>query len=465
MDETKIRKRLRQFGHERVLEMLDRLADEKKAETLEEIAGLDLQHVQNLASLIGTPPTDISFSDVKPPKVERVPLSQKQQRAERGAVRLGAKALKGDRVVALTVAGGHGTRLGYDHPKGTYPISPIRNLCLFGLFAEQILAARRTYGCRLPWFIMNSPSTAEETRHHFEEHNYYGLGADNVHFFCQDTNPILDEDGGLLLTPEGRLLRGPDGHGGTFNALQKSGLTELMRENGWDLISYFQVDNPLATVADPRFIGHHVKKGAEFSCKVVPKRSPDEGLGLAVLKDSHPAIVEYVDVPDEVASARSPSGKLRFTFGSIAIHILSLPFVERIIDMVDGLPWHVAEKQYDVLDPETGRAAPAECHKFERFVFDALPMASECAFVEVRRDTEFAPVKTAEGDDSPATAKTMMQRMWLQWVRSTGVRVDSPRDLAQPVIEISPLFAADAEELRSRVESDWRPELPLLLVP
>jgi UDP-N-acetylglucosamine/UDP-N-acetylgalactosamine diphosphorylase len=465
--QSEVPRLLAEHRQEHLLRWLDSLSGEERSRLLEDLARLDYARIEDFRSLINTPPTDISFSDVAPPRVERVPLTEAQQTAEQRVIRLGRKALKADRVAALTVAGGQGTRLRYDQPKGTYPISPVRKLCFFGLFAEQILAARRRYGCRMPWFVMTAASNDGAIRSHFEGNAFFGLGSDTVHFFTQRSNPILDTEGRLLLAEKDRLLTGPDGHGGVFEALRLSGLLELAREGGWDLISYFQVDNPLVIVADPRFLGHHLRRGADFSCKVVPKRDPGEGLGLAVRKSSRAAIVEYLEVPEYAAVQRAPSGKLRFTYGNIAIHIMSVPFIERVVQQQDVMPWHVARRQYEVLDAN-GHKAPSEpegCCKFERFVFDALPLADDCAFVEVRRDTEFAPVKNATGVDSPDMARSLMQRKWLQWIRSAGVTVGAPKDLSQPVVEISPLFASDEEELKERIEPGWEPSFPLVLEP
>ncbi|MHC4591597.1 MAG: UTP--glucose-1-phosphate uridylyltransferase, partial [Planctomycetota bacterium] len=439
--DRRVLRQLHEHGQNRVLEWLDELDDAARVRLMQQLAELDFERLARLRELIGVPPTDIGFLDVSPAPIERIPLRADQREAERRIEQLGQQALEADRVAALTVAGGQGTRLQYDHPKGMYPVTPIRKQSLFELFAEQILAARRRYGCALPWLIMTSPTNDAETRQFFETNGFFHLGPDCVHFFVQQTNPILDGGGRLLLAGEDELLVGPDGHGGAFAALATSGLLEVLRKGGWDIISYFQVDNPLVTVADRRFIGHHLHKGADFSCKVVPKRDPDEGLGLVVMKGDRPAIIEYTDVPEDVAETRLPSGQLYLRYGSIAVNIIDVPFCERVAQQEDSLPWHVARKQYEVIGGNGGKVRmPLEsCYKFERFIFDALSLADECAFVEVRRDDDFAPVKNAEGTDSPGTARELMQRRWLHWLQAAGVAVNVPTNLDSPVVEISPL--------------------------
>ncbi len=466
-EEQRVMQSLQEHGQGHVLRRLEKLPADGRERLLEQLAGVDFERLEDFRELVQTPPTEISFSAISPAPVRRLPLTPSERKSEERIVRLGAEALSADRVAACTVAGGQGTRLHYDHPKGMYPVSPIRRASLFQLFAEQILAARRRYGCRMPWLIMTSPSNDAETREFFAENDHFGLGAESVHFFVQGSNPIITEEGELLLAEEDRLLTGPDGHGGTFDALSRAGLFDVLRAGGWDLISYFQVDNPLVTVADQRFIGHHLAKDADFSCKVVPKRAPEEGLGIAVLRAGKPVVVEYIDVPPDTAAQRLPSGQLVYLYGSIAIHIISVPFAERVGTNRTALPWHLARKQYEIVDEEGHKALapPKSCCKFECFIFDALALADDCAFVEVRRDTEFGPVKNAEGEDSPQTARRLMQRMWLEWLIEAGALPSMPADVPEGMIEVSPLFAASAEELKERIEPGLQVEFPLLLEP
>jgi len=464
--EEAVLRRTREGGQEHVLRWLDELDEGDRSAFVRQLAELDFDRIAKFRKLISTPPTQLNFDEVEPAPVHQLPLLPAQRKMEERVTALGVQALSAGRVSALVVAGGQGTRLGYDHPKGMYAIAPITDKSLFELFAEQIRAARMKYDCPLPWLVMTGEANDAETRAFFDDHDFFQLGRETVHFFAQASNPILDADGRLLLAEKGKILTGPGGHGGTFNALARSGLLEMLRADGHDLISYFQVDNPLVRVADPRFLGYHLARDADFSCKVVPKRDPTEGLGIAILQAGRPMVAEYTDVPDDVAAQRAPSGRLRFLYGSIAIHTIDVPFAERIAQH-DALPWHIARKQYRIVDDggRTALSAPNTCYKFERFIFDALAWADRCAFVEVQRNSEFGPVKNAQGQDSPASARHLMQRSWLQWLQAAGVSVEIPRHFQKPMIEISPLYAADAEELKDRIEPGWQPEFPLLLDP
>ena len=363
-----------------------------------------------------------------------------------------------------TVAGGQGRRFDYKPPKGIYPITPVLKKSLFQVHAEKILAARRRYGCRMPWLIMVSPFNEAETRAFFGQHSYFGLGAGSVHFFAQPVNVILGADGRMLMEEKFHVLTGPDGHGGVFEALARSGLLPTLQEDGFDLVSYFQVDNPLVTIADEHFLGHHLAGQAEFSSKVVRKREALERLGAAALRSGRPAIIEYSDLPEAMATERLPSGELKYLYGSIAVHVVDVAFARRVAEQGLSLPWHIARRQYEVVDAQ-GRKAnsdPKGCYKFERFVFDCMPYAEACAFVEVERADEFAPVKTQQGPDSPPTAQAMMGAQWLRWLKEAGADVSA---LHGPYaeLEIGPLFATSAEELKSRLPPACRLLPPVVL--
>jgi len=450
---------LRESAQEHIADWLDKLTDAERDKLIGQLDRQDFARVAQFARLLAAPPDKADLAGMEPAEVDRLADD------EQDVIALGEDALRADRVAVVAVAGGQGTRLQYDHPKGMYPITPLTHKSLFAHFAEKLHAARRRYGCRLPWLIMTSPTNNAETQEFFEANDYFGLGAESVRFFIQRVNPILDADGRLLLDERDELLVGAGGHGGTFAALADAGIPATLAAQGHDLISYFQIDNALVTVADPRFIGYHLKRDAAFSCKVIPKRNATEGLGLAVLLDGRPAVAEYSDVDDDVQAETLPDGELRFLFGSIGIHIIDVAFVERVVQS-DALPWHIARKTYEHLDADGTKVMSAKkaCVKFERFIFDALELVERCAFVEVCRETEFAPVKNAEGDDSPAVTRRMMQQEWLEWLHEAGAVFDMPGDLDEKsLIEISPLYAATAAELKARIKRGHCVHLPLIL--
>ncbi|MEF8788294.1 MAG: UTP--glucose-1-phosphate uridylyltransferase [Planctomycetota bacterium] len=465
MDEQSIKEKAQKHDQEHVLDWLDELEGEKRDNLLRQLSKVNFERVTEMGSLIGAEHEDIDFSSIEPAPVEKLPRNRREEEREEPIIQSGTEALEADRVACLTVAGGQGTRLKYDGPKGEFPITPVQGKSLFQVHAEKIRAVRRNFGCTLPWFIMTSTENHEPTQEFFEENDYFGLEPETVHFFPQKMQPILGESGELLRKGEDELLLGPGGHGRTFHALHDSGALQALEDGGWDLLSYFQVDNPLVPVADERFLGHHIEKNAEFSCKVIPKRDPEEGLGIVVEKDGHPAVIEYIEVPREIAEQTDSSGQLRFLYGSIAVHMIDVHFVRRMVDEDLHLPWHVAEKEYEVVKGhgDSRERSLETCYKFEQFIFEALPHADDCAFVEVAREHEFSPVKNAEGEDSPRTARRMMTELWADWLEQAGVDVRNAEGEVKYDLEISPLFARSAAELKQHLPRNWTPGDPIVL--
>ena len=332
-------------------------------------------------------------------------------------------------VALIVVAGGSGTRLGFDGPKGTFPIGPVSSASLFQIHAEKIVALGRRHGRPLPLYVMTSPENHAATIAFFEANHRFEI--EHVRFFTQGRMPAVNRDAGkVLLAAKDRVALSPDGHGGTLAALAAPGpdgspsCLQEMRQRGIQTLFYFQVDNPLVQIADPAFLGLHRQADAEMSFKVIERLSPDEKLGVVVLVDGRPEVIEYSDLPPELASLREPDGRLSLWAGSIAIHVLELPFIERIVGG-HHLPFHRAIKKVPYVD-ETGRLInPAEPNgvKFEQFIFDALPQARRWAIVETDRGSEFEPLKNAVGQDSPATVHQRMSDLFGNWLEQAGATI------------------------------------------
>ncbi len=284
------------------------------------------------------------------------------------------------------------------------------------------------------------------------------MPAAEVSFFCQGSMPALDlHTGKLLLEAPGRLFLSPDGHGGTLMALASSGLLEKLRSRGVEHLSYFQVDNPLVKAADPVFLGHHLAARAEVSSKTVAKRSPKEKVGVFATVDGRCCLVEYSDLPEKLAEQTDEHGRLLLWAGSPAIHLFEVGFLERMTRDPEGIPFHVARKKVACLGADGRRIEPAteNALKFERFIFDVLPKAQRWTVVETRREEEFAPLKNATGEDSPATVERLMSSLAAEWIERAGGRVRRHPDGSPAVaVEISPLFALDTEELAAKLPPD-----------
>jgi UDP-N-acetylglucosamine/UDP-N-acetylgalactosamine diphosphorylase len=360
----------------------------------------------------------------------------------------GEAALRAGRVAAFTVAGGQGTRLGFDGPKGTFPVTPVKHHSLFQVFAEKIQAAGSRYGRPLHWFIMTSHQNHEATLAYLEENRHFGLDSGRVHLFRQGRMPAVDFSGKIMLETPGSLALSPDGHGGSLRALDRSGALDLMASEGIDTLSYFQVDNPLVRCVDPAFIGWHLTRGSEMSSKTVRKAYPEEKLGHFCMRRGKLVVIEYSDLPVSYQRETDPkTGELRYGAGSIAIHLLDREFVRRMASGAGELPFHRADKKIATVDAKGAAVRPDKANgvKFELFVFDALPSAKRPLVVETDRSDDFSPVKNAEGVDSPATCLADQLRQFTRWLKGAGVAVATdPTGLPGFNLEVSPLFGYDA---------------------
>lgn len=352
--------------------------------------------------------------------------------------RLGVRSLKKGQVAMLTVAGGMGTRLGFDGPKGLVPVTPITQKTLFQVFAEKLKALQQVYKKPVHWLIMTSEETDRDTRKAFEEQGWYDLNY--VHFFKQGACPAFTENGLCAIQADGSVHYYPDGHGGVFKALDRSGLLKFLRQSGIKYIHYFQVDNPLVYLADVQFLGLHIYKKSEFSTKVVEKVSPEEKVGVFVNVNGALRLVEYSEMPKALTHQQSPEGRLAFRWGNTAIHLLNLDFVERCAKL--DLPYHKAHKKIQSWDVQIGEEKTALGIKWEQFIFDALPYAKNPLLYEIKRSEEFSPVKNAQGPDSLETCLNDQILRWKSWLKKLKETIDLPVKMFQnSPVEISSFFA------------------------
>lgn len=439
-------------GQGQVFKFWDQLNGSEQDALLQQAREIDLAEISRLNDTLlrgdaGVEPR--GYSGLQPAPYIAHPSNGGDPDAWNEATAVGESALRVGRVAALVVAGGQGTRLGFDKPKGIFPVTPIRQKSLFRVFAEKIKAAENRYRTRLPWFIMTSPINHADTIGFFRENDHFGLSAERVHFFRQGRMPAVDLKGKILLSGKGSIAMSPDGHGGSLPALVRSGATNLMVANGIDLISYFQVDNPLCKVFDPAFIGFHVLREADMSSKMIPKAYAEEKMGVFCRRNEKTVVIEYSDLPADLMHARDAQGNLRFLSGSIAIHLFSLEFIEKMgaaNPSSPGLPFHLAQKVIPTLDADGNFYRPDSPNgvKFERFVFDALPFCGESVVVETRRANDFSPVKNRQGQDSPKTSAEDQMKEFASWLEAAGETVAKADDgVPFHPIEVSPLFGYD----------------------
>jgi UDP-N-acetylglucosamine/UDP-N-acetylgalactosamine diphosphorylase len=401
---------------------------------------------------------------------------------------LGETALRAGRVAAFTVAGGQGTRLGYDGPKGTFAVTPLRQKTLFQVFAEKIKAAGLRYGRPLHWFIMTSHANHAQTEEFFVANRFFGLEKGRVHFFRQGRMPAVTYEGKIMLETRSSLALSPDGHGGSLRALDRSGALDLMKAEGVDTLSYFQVDNPLVRCIDAAFIGFHLGAGSEMSSKMVPKAYAEEKVGHFCLQDGRIVVVEYSDMPVSMQRETNADGSLRYSAGSIAIHLIDREFARRMAGGHYGkpetgdlkpespeatsaarvsrfksqvsapapapaLPFHRADKKIATVDAAGRPVKPDQANgvKFEMFVFDAIPSARNSIVIETARADDFSPVKNAEGLDSPQTCTDDQLRQFARWLKGAGAAIETGATGRPKItVEVSPLFGYDAETFAER---------------
>lgn len=453
---------LEAVGQSHVLGWFDQLDLGSQTKLLSQIESIDWPEVGQLVKTHVLEKPDFELGgDIQPaPWYPNDPGEElKAKYAE--AWQLGRTLVGGGKVAGFTVAGGQGTRLGWPGPKGTFPATPIRKLPLFACFAEYIQNVQRRYDTVVPWYVMTSPINDAATRAFFEESDYFGLDPRHVMLFPQQMMPAIDmKTGKVLLEQKDSIAMSPNGHGGSLKALYTSGAITDMLKRGVEQISYTQVDNPMVRVIDPLFIGLHAMDDAEMSSKMLPKRDPFEKLGNFCIIDGKMTVIEYSDLPDDLAVQRDENGQLRFLAGSIAIHAIRVDFVQRLGSEPGGfaLPKHRAEKKVPYLDFDSGQIiSPDEANavKLEMFVFDALPLAERTVILETSRVEEFSPVKNATGADSLSTSLHDQVRRAAEWLEDAGIEV--PRDANGVVacaIEISPLYALNAQQLAQRVPGD-----------
>lgn len=464
--------RLNRHGQQQLLKWWDGLTPDGRKRLAAEIEAIDFEQLDRLLQdVMGDDgAAAAAVRDVRPIEVARLPQTDGERVAWRRAAEVGGDVLEAGEVAVVLVAGGSGTRLGFDGPKGTYPIGPVSSASLFQIHAEKIAAMGRRHGRSLPLYVMTSPENHQTTVDFFAAHDQFGLK--HVRFFVQGSMPAVDrKTGRILLAEPDRVALSPNGHGGALTALAAPGpegapsCLDEMRGRGVRTLYYFQVDNPLARIADPAFLGLHRQAEAEMSFKVVERLHPGEKLGVVVLVDGRPQVIEYSDLSPELAARRAPEGHLELWAGSIAVHLLELPFVERLT-AEHRMPFHRAVKRVPFVDDSGRIVAPAEPNgvKFEQFIFDALPQSRRWAIVETVRAAEFEPLKNAEGPDSPATVHQRMSNLFGAWLEQAGAEVPRRADGSVAVpIEISPRFALDAAELKSKIRPGFVVDQPLYL--
>ena len=445
--------RLAPYAQSHVLQYWDKLTPEGQEKLSDQIFDCDFDQLRQLFEQKESANQwdDLAKKASVPPAITLANFAD--EKSYDAAWQTGAELLERGKVGMIITAGGQGSRLGFDHPKGMFPIGPVSDVTLFQIFFEKVMARANQFGSKVPIYIMTSPPTHEETIEFLEAENYFGMHPQDVKIFCQGTMPAVDHEGKLLLSDVGEIFASPDGHGGALLALKKSGALDDMQRRGVEHVFYGQIDNPLVQVCDPALLGYHAKSKSEMTSQVVRKTDPLQKVGNVISVGGVVQIIEYSDLSESFARETRADGKLKLWAGSIAVHIFKTDFFLRMSETADSLPFHRAHKKVAFIDAKGKQVEPDDNNaiKFEKFIFDLLPSAKNAIICEVDPADGFCAVKNAP----PATAETpehvkkAISDLHTRWFNEAGV------DVADGVtVEISPLFAPDAKVLKERIVED-----------
>ena len=321
----------------------------------------------------------------------------------------GLEAIRAGKVGAVMLAGGQGSRLGFEKPKGTFNIGLTRELYIFECLIGNLLEVTNAAGAFVPLFIMTSAENDSDTREFFEQHNYFGYDSSYVWFFVQEQFPATDTDGRLLLAGPGKIATAPNGNGGWYASMEKNGMLDVIRERGIEWLNVFAMDNVLQRIADPCFVGAVIASGMASGAKVVAKTAPDEKVGVICLEDGRPSIVEYYEMTDEMRSRREPDGTLSYNYGVILNYLFRVDKLDETLHV--RLPLHKALKKLRYMTEDGRMIVPEEpnAFKFETLALDMVKLQENCLAYEVDRSREFAPIKNKTGVDSVDTARALLR--------------------------------------------------------
>ncbi len=393
---------VRRHGQEHLLQYYGELEEEGKKKLLDQIARLDWGLLDLLKSRKSTEASKGHLEPLGALEVDEI------ERRRDYFESVGTKALQDGKTAAVLLAGGQGTRLGFDKPKGTFCIGVNRELYIFQCLIQNLMDVVRKVNAWVPLYIMTSEKNNEETIAFFEEHAYFGYHPDFVRFFKQEMAPSVGYDGKILMEGKDSISLSPNGNGGWFGSLQKAGYVEQMKEAGVEWITVFAVDNVLQRINDPAFIGAVIDSGAECGGKVVRKADPNERVGVLCLEDGRPSIVEYYEMTEDMIHLRDEKGNLLYNFGVILNYMFRIDRLEAIAGKT--MPIHIVEKKIPHLDESGALIKPKteNGYKFEALVLDMIHLMNSCCSYEVVREREFAPVKNLHGVDSVDTARALL---------------------------------------------------------
>ena len=400
-----VEKKLKKAGQEHLLKYYERITDDKKKENfLNSILTIDFDAINEIYLDSKKNITNKDFV-IEPIKfIDKEKIDEKEYAEYE---KLGKDIIKSGKLAVVTMAGGQGTRLGHTGPKGTFDLGLESHKSIFEILCDTLKSENERYGVSVPWYIMTSDENNAETVEFFEKHNYFGYNKGDIFFFTQSKLPMVDTNGKCLIDEKGNIKEAADGHGGIFKSILKSGALYDMQSRGIEWVFIGGVDNVLVKPVDPVLIGLSIKDNVDAAGKSIIKANPHEKVGIFCKRNGRPSVIEYSEISDELAEERLENGELKYAESHILCNLFSLNAINKIASI--DLPYHVAFKKTKYIDCD-GNLIVSEkpnAYKFESFIFDAFEKLDDLVVLRVKRENEFAPVKNAEGEDSPETARKL----------------------------------------------------------
>ena len=395
---------LKKYHQDGILKNYEKMSEEEKVKLLDQILTLDLEQIDELFK---NTQKEISFANDKIEPIEYVDKSKLSTEEYEKYEKIGIEAIKNGKYAVVTMAGGQGTRLGHNGPKGTFKLGLNPDKSIFEILADSLKESNDKYGVIIPWYIMTSRENNDQTEEFFKDNNYFGYEKSDITFFKQGELPMCSEDGKLLLDENNCIKEAADGHGGIFESMRRNGVIFDMQARGIEWAFIGPVDNVLVKMVDPILLGVVLDKKVQAGGKSVVKAYSKEKVGVFCKRNGKPGVVEYTEITDKLAEATNENGELIFFFFYINCNLFSVKAIEEISKR--KLPYHSAHKKAKYIDENGNLAVPEKpnAYKFESFIFDAFDMLDGMAILRVKREEEFAPVKNAEGNDSPETARKL----------------------------------------------------------
>ena len=401
MNYSEAMEKLKGCGQEHLLKYYDELTETEKSDLLEQIELTDFSVIEQGKNGAATQKGVIS-------PLESLELDAILEKKEEYTA-IGVEAIKAGKVAAVLLAGGMGTRLGSDDPKGMYNIGKTKDVYIFQRIVENLMDVVKAVEKDIYLFVMTSDKNHVKTVNFFEEHNYFGYKENYVKFFMQEMAPATDYEGKVYMESKCQISNSPNGNGGWFSTMKKWGILDIVHKEGIEYLNVFAVDNVLQRIADPCYVGAVIKHQVEAGAKVVKKAAPDEKVGVMCLEDGRPSVVEYYELTDELMNTLNEKGERVYNFGAILNYLFEVKALERIVD--NQLPVHIVEKKIPYMD-EAGNLIKPESpngHKYEILILDMIHELKSCLPYEVERNKEFAPIKNKTGIDSVESAQALLE--------------------------------------------------------